>query len=106
MQCWCPHRRDSRFWFRQCDTCAIRIVLFRANLADDHGVPDLFALVGWDVRVDDEKEGVGASNLLTRWCIANTNSLAEAAKFVSIGCVPCGIVAGVSSQLAMLKECP
>jgi hypothetical protein len=88
------------------DTCAVRIILFRANLANHHGVADLFALVGWDVCVIDEKECVSARNSLTGWGIADTNSLAEAAELVSIGCVPCGFVARVSTQLAMLEICP
>lgn len=81
-------------------------ILFRANLANNHSVANLFALVGWDVCVVDEKECVSARNSLTGWGIADTNSLAEAAELVSIGCVPCGFVARVSTQLAMLEICP
>jgi hypothetical protein len=88
------------------DTGAIWIILFRANFANNHSVANLFALVGRDVCVVDEKECVSARNSLTRWGIANTTSLAEAAELVSIGCVPCGFVARVSTQLAMLEICP
>ena len=49
------------------------------DLTDDHSVADLFAIKDRDVHVFNEKEGVSAGAI---WCIANTNSLAEAAQFV------------------------
>ena len=88
------------------DPSAIRIIFFRADFTDDHGVADLLTLVGRDVLVVNEEEGIGASNTLARWCITNANSLAEAAQFVSIGGVPCGLVAGIATQLAMFEEFP
>ncbi len=47
------------------DTGAVRVILFRRNLADDHGVADLLAHVGRDVLVVNEEEGVGTCYLLT-----------------------------------------
>ncbi len=46
------------------DTGAVRVILLRTNLADDYGVADLLALVGPDVLVVNEEEGVGACYLL------------------------------------------
>jgi hypothetical protein len=37
----------------------VGVILLRANFTDNHGVADFLALVGWDVLVVDEEEGVG-----------------------------------------------
>ncbi len=42
------------------DMGAVRVILLRTNLADDRGVADLLALVGRDVLVVNEEEGVGS----------------------------------------------
>ncbi len=60
------------------DTGAVRVILLRTNLADDHGVADLLALVGWDVLVVDEEEGVGACYPLTIRGRTRSNALAQA----------------------------
>jgi hypothetical protein len=49
------------------DTGAVRVILLRTNLADNHGVADLLALVGQDVLVVNEEEGVGTCYPLTIW---------------------------------------
>jgi hypothetical protein len=58
-------------------TGAVRVILFRMNLADDHGVADLLALVGWDVLVVNEEEGVGTCYPLTIWRRAQSNALTK-----------------------------
>jgi hypothetical protein len=60
------------------DTGAVRVILLRTNLADDHGVADLLALVGQDVLVVNEEEGVGACYPLTIWHRTQSNALAQA----------------------------
>jgi hypothetical protein len=50
------------------DVGAVRIILFRTNLTNDHGVADFLALVGWDVLVINVVEGVGTCYPLTSWC--------------------------------------
>ncbi len=60
------------------DTGAVRVILLRTNLADNRGVADLLALVGHDVLVVNEEEGVGACYLLTIWCRTRSNALAQA----------------------------
>jgi len=41
------------------DSGAVRIILFRTDLTDDHGVTDFLALVEWNVIVVDDEEGIG-----------------------------------------------
>jgi hypothetical protein len=60
------------------DSGAVRVILFRTNLADDHGVADLLALVGRNVLVVNEEEGVGTCYPLTIWHWAQFNPLAKA----------------------------
>ncbi len=60
------------------DMGAVWVILFRMNLADDHGVVDLLALVGRDVLVVNEEEGVGTCYPLTIRCRALSNALAKA----------------------------
>jgi hypothetical protein len=55
----------------------VRIIRFRANLTNDHGVEDFLALVGRDVLVINDVEGVGTRYLLTSWSGARSNALAE-----------------------------
>ncbi len=42
----------------------IQAIFLRVNFADNHGVPDLLALVEWDVLVVDKKKGISSHNLL------------------------------------------
>jgi hypothetical protein len=67
-------------------------------------VKDFLALVGRNVLVINDVEGVGTRYLLTSWCVARSNALAELAKLVGIGSIPRGFVMGVSTKLAMFKE--
>jgi hypothetical protein len=60
------------------DTGAVRVILLRTNLADDRGVADLLALVGQDVLVVNEEEGVGACYPLTIRRRTQSNALAQA----------------------------
>ncbi len=59
------------------NTGAVRIILFRMNLTNDHGVADFLALVGWDVLVINDVEGVGTRYPLTSWSGARSDALAE-----------------------------
>ncbi len=70
---------------------------------DDHCVADFLALVGWDVLVVDEEEGVGTRYPLLCWRRAGTDVLAESAQLVSIGGIPRCFVTWVTTKLAMLK---
>jgi hypothetical protein len=72
------------------------------NLADDRGVAHLLALVGWDVLVVNEEEGVGACYLLTIRHRTRSNALAQAAYLIGIGGIPSCLVTGVTTKLAML----
>jgi hypothetical protein len=56
----------------------MQVILLRTNLADNRGVADLLALVGRDVLVVNEEEGVGACYLLTIWHRTRCNALAQA----------------------------
>jgi hypothetical protein len=86
------------------DTGAVRIILLRTDIADDHGVADFLALVKRDVVVVDETEGVGTCYPLAIWPRAGTDALAETTEFVGIGGIPHGFVTGVTTKLAMFKE--
>ncbi len=59
------------------DTGAVRIILFRSNLTNNHCVADFLALVGRDVLVINDVEGVGTCYLLTSWSGARFDALAE-----------------------------
>jgi hypothetical protein len=59
------------------DSGAVRIILFRMYLTEDHGVADFLALVGQDVIVINDVEGVGTRYPLTSWSGAGSNALAE-----------------------------
>jgi hypothetical protein len=59
------------------DTGAVRIILFGTYLTNDHGVADSLALVGRDVLVINDVEGVGTHYPLTSWSGARSDALAE-----------------------------
>jgi hypothetical protein len=59
------------------DTGAVRIILFRMNLTNNHGVADFLALVEPDILVINDVEGVGTRYPLTSWSGARSNALAE-----------------------------
>ena len=61
------------------DTDLVRVILFRANFADNHGMTDLLALVEGGVLVVNDEEGVGTQYPLTCWRRSRTNALAEPA---------------------------
>jgi hypothetical protein len=86
------------------DSSSVRVILLRLNFTDDHGVADFLALVGRDVLVVNEEEGVGTRYLLLCWRRARTNALAESAQLVSIGGIPSCFVMWVTTKLAMFKE--
>jgi len=65
---------------------------------------DLLALVEGDVLEVNEKEGVGTPHPLLGRRSPSANALAEPPEFVSVGCVPNGLVAGVPTELAMFKK--
>jgi hypothetical protein len=85
------------------DSGSVRVILLRSNFTDDHGVADFLALVGWDVLVVDEEEGVGTRYPLLCWRRAGTDALAESAQLVSIGGIPSCFVTWVTTKLAMFK---
>jgi hypothetical protein len=70
------------------DLGSFRVILLRLNFTDDHGVADFLALVGRDVLVVNEEEGVGTRYPLLCWCRARSNALADSAQLVSIGGIP------------------
>jgi hypothetical protein len=82
----------------------IRIVFFRAHLTNYHGVADFLSFVGGNIMIVDEKEGVSARNSFGVGDGSRPNSLAQSTKLVGIGSVPSCLVAGISMELAMLKE--
>jgi hypothetical protein len=63
------------------------VSLLRSDLANNLGVGDFPAALGWDLVVQDGEEGVGAFDALA---IIGTgaNALAQASKFVCIGGIP------------------
>ncbi len=56
---------------------AVRIILFRSNLTNDRCVVDFLVLVGWDVLVINDVEGVGTHYPLTTWSGDRSDALAE-----------------------------
>ncbi len=59
------------------DAGAVGIILFRTDFTDDHGVADFLALVGRDVLVVNDEEGVGTRYSLVSCGRAQSNALAE-----------------------------
>jgi hypothetical protein len=86
------------------DSGSVRVIVLMSNFTADHGVADFLALVGQDVLVVDEEEGVGTRYPLLCWRRAGTDALAESAQLVSIGGIPSCFVTWVTTKLAMLKE--
>jgi hypothetical protein len=86
------------------DLGSIRVILLRSNFTDNHGVADFLVLVGRDVLVVNEEEGVGTRYPLLCWRRAGSNALAESAQLVSIGGIPSCFVTWVMTKLAMFKE--
>ena len=63
---------------------AVGIALFRADLANQFGVSDLFLAVGGDIFEADEEEGVGAFDAFVRAVRRGANALANPAEFVRV----------------------
>jgi hypothetical protein len=61
--------------------------------------------MGWDVVIVYKKEGVSARNPLCVGGSTRTDALAQLSKFVGIRSVPDAFVAGVTTELVMVKEC-
>jgi hypothetical protein len=59
------------------DAGAVGIILFRTDSTDNHGVADFLALVGRDVLVVNDEEGVGTRYPLVSCGMAQSNALAE-----------------------------
>jgi hypothetical protein len=83
---------------------AIRIILFWPHFTYHHVVADFLSFMGWDVMIVYKKEGVSACNPFCVGGSTRTNALAQLSKFIGIKSVPVGFVAGVMTELAMLKE--
>ncbi len=86
------------------DAGAVGIVLFRTDLTDNHGVTDFLALVGWNVLVVDDEEGIGARYPLVGLGRSRTYALAKSPQFIGIRHIPLSFVTGVSTELAVFKE--
>jgi hypothetical protein len=69
-------------------------------------VADFLLFVGGDIVIVDEKEGVSARNSFGVGSGSRTNSLAQSSELVGIGSAPHCLVAGISTELAMLEELP
>jgi hypothetical protein len=83
---------------------AIRIILVRPHFTYQHGVADFLSFIGWDVMIVYKKEGVSACNPLCVGGSTRTNALAQTSKSIGVRSVPGGFVAGVTTELGMLKE--
>ncbi len=86
------------------DAGAVGIVLFRTDFADNHSVTDFLALVGWNVLVVDDEEGIGTRYSLVGLGSSRANALAKSAQLIGIGGIPRTFVTGVSTELAVLEE--
>jgi hypothetical protein len=73
------------------------------DLANDLGVGDFSAEVGWDLVIGNGEEGVGAFDAFA-FIRAGANALAKALQFVCIGGVPGSGEGGVVAQLAPFEE--
>jgi hypothetical protein len=86
------------------DSGAVRVILVRTDLTDNHGVTDFLALVGWDVIVVDDEEGIGTRYPLLGLGRSRHNTLAESTQLFGIRSIPRSFVTGVSTELAVLEE--
>jgi hypothetical protein len=73
------------------------------DLANNLGVGDFSAAVGWDLVVENGEEGVGAFDTFAL-IGTGANALAKAPQFVCIGGVPGSREGGVITQLVPFKE--
>jgi hypothetical protein len=73
------------------------------DLANNLGLGDFSAAVGWNLVVGNGKEGVGAFDPFA-FIGTGANALAKAPQFVCIGGVPGSGEGGVVMQLAPFKE--
>ncbi len=79
------------------------ISLLWLDLANDLGVGDFSAVVGWDLVVGNGEEGVGAFDAFA-FIRTGANALAKVPQFVCIGGVPGSREGGVDTQLAHFEE--
>jgi hypothetical protein len=86
------------------DAGRIRIDFFRAHFTNYHGVADFLSFVGGNIVTVDEKEGVSAHYSFGVGEGSQNNSLTQSSELVGIGSVPSCLVAGILTELAMLKE--
>jgi hypothetical protein len=90
--------------FANGDACAVGIIsLLWLDLANDLGVGDFSAAVGWDPVVGNGEEGVGAFDAFV-FIGTGANALAKAPQFVCIGGVPGSREGGLVMQLVPFKE--
>ncbi len=73
------------------------------DLANNLGVGDFSAALGWNLVVGNEEEGVGASDALA-FVETSANALAQVPQFVCIGGVPGDREGRVGTQLVPFKE--
>ncbi len=84
--------------------CVVGIIsLLWLDLANDLGVGDFSAAVGWDLVIGNGEEGVGAFDVFA-FIGTGANALAKAPQFVCIGGVPGSREGGVVTQLAPFEE--
>jgi hypothetical protein len=79
------------------------ISLIWSDLANDIGVGDFSAAVGWDLVIGNGEEGVGAFDVFAFFG-TGANALAKVPQFICIGGVPGSREGGVVTQLAPFKE--
>jgi hypothetical protein len=86
------------------DAGTIRIVFIRPHCTHYHGMADFLSFVGRDVIKMNDKKCVSACNPFGIGSGSRTNSLMQSSELVGIGSVPCCLVAGIPTELAMLEE--
>ncbi len=79
------------------------VSLLWSDLANNLGVGDFSAAVGWDLVIGNGEEGVGAFDVLA-FIGTNADALAKEPQFICIGGVPGDKEGGVGTQLAPFKE--
>ena len=67
------------------DAGVVGIVLFRTDLTDHHGVTNFLVLVGWNVLVVNDEEGIGACYPLGGLSGSGSNALVKSPQFIGIG---------------------
>ncbi len=86
------------------DAGAIRIIFIRSHFTHYHGVAKFLLFVSGDVMIVDDKEGASACNPFGGGGGSRTNSLTQSSELVGVRSVPRCLVAGITSQFAILEE--